>query len=524
MRDPRIDHDDRQFEEQLEHVLLGRPGGDGAATNAGELAAARLLAAGLAPLREPPAFRRERAWQAVQARIAGPAPRSPRWRLARWPALVVTGMPRAVRAAALAVLLLILVAGIWRSAPAWAQPGSNNCFLAAVDQQACSASLRLAETGSALASRDGATLAAEGALATDGALLVRVQLTGVLPGKATDLLRLANPTWVNLHLAEGQSALQQSLHLTVRDARNRTFTPGPHLAEVVSPDGRAIQAITADGRFVLIDPGAQTIEVLVQGPAPVGDWSVPVTLRGVSATDSPGVTIQGVTLRVVSVAANRTRTAVQFTAQDAVPGSTLTGVGGARWPRQLLLRDDRGREYREIPGGPNTPSGQFGGLRADVALFPALAADARSVRLVVPFVTVEEQTGDASVTVPVAGKRVGDRIPLQATLTLGQDTFQVTDAELFRVPGRPQPQLLLHMALGDWHNGRKLIGPEMAAVDGKKAARWAVPHSVGDVGQYDAEYTDLPQDAGNAATITFRNARLALQGPWQVPVPFPATP
>src|SRR5881628_2554093 len=107
---------DRRFDEQLKRIVQGRPldGLEPAdAGERGELAAARMVAAELAPLRVAPAEARARVWGAVRARIEGEvearrpgAGRSPR------PAF---GWSLCGVAAAAAVVAVLTAVAAWRS-------------------------------------------------------------------------------------------------------------------------------------------------------------------------------------------------------------------------------------------------------------------------------------------------------------------------------------------------------------------------------------------------------------------------
>ena len=158
---------------------------------------------------------------------------------------------------------------------------------------------------------------------------------------------------------------------------------------------------------------------------------------------------------------------------------------------------------------------EAGGHYTDDVQFPPLPADVRSATPVVPFVIVEE-TGETSVQVPVAGKQVGDQIPLNAKLNFGSYPLGVTSAEI--INRRGECRLLLHLDPGDWHDGRKLVSPGQVFVNGSGVAFQF--GNEGDVGQATQLSMALPTGAGTL-TITLMYPNVGVQGPWRLPVRVP---
>lgn len=229
---------------------------------------------------------------------------------------------------------------------------------------------------------------------------------------------------------------------------------------------------------------------------------------------SSSVTLHGITVRLVNVVADRQHTVIQLSGGAAPPIRWVRSLGRTFPPRRVL-RDDHGREYLEQQG-PGRTFPDAGGRFTDDVQFPALPADVRHAQLTIPFVTVEEP-GDATFQVPVAGKQVGDPIPLNGSLTFGVYPLRVTDAEI--IEQRGERRLALHVDRGDWRDRRKLVHPGQVLIDGKGVAFQF--GSEGDVGQAGTLSVALPEGIA-VVTVTFQFPDVAFQGPWKLPVPIPS--
>jgi hypothetical protein len=286
------------------------------------------------------------------------------------------------------------------------------------------------------------------------------------------------------------------------------------------------QRFRAEAVFVGLDGDVRTAEVLVDGPAPVGTWQIRVPLTPVAQAGLPtpreaqsSVSLHGITVRVASVLANPERTVVQLVTTAEPPFRFVRGLGGLFFDRQLKLRDDQGREYAELPG-PGRISPDQGEGHTDDVLFPPLAADARSAELVVPFVVVAEQTDEKKIIVPIGGKQVGDSIPLDAALSLGSYPLVVKDAAILEQQSG-QRMLALRLNLGDWREGRKLFGLERVLLDGQDRGYQFLPTDPAS-GVTEVRVA-LPEVHANQVAVVFRDAQVAVEGPWRLAVPMPAS-
>ncbi|MGI8912697.1 MAG: hypothetical protein ACR2JY_02715 [Chloroflexota bacterium] len=206
---------------------------------------------------------------------------------------------------------------------------------------------------------------------------------------------------------------------------------------------------------------------------------------------------------------------MQLTGQAAPPLRFVRTLGGMPGMRHLVLHDDHGRAYPEGRSRERTFP-DAGGHYVSDAVVPRLPADVHTVQLDIPFVTVSE-TGEATVQVPLTGTQVGDHIPLNATLTLGTDTLQIPYAEI--IDQRGERRLLLHLAAGDWRDGRKLVGPEQIAVNGNGVAFQS--GGAGDVYQTTQVSIALPAVGAAALSITLKSPAVAIAGPWHLKAPVP---
>ncbi len=352
----------------------------------------------------------------------------------------------------------------------------------------------------------------------------------------------------------------QQVRLTIRDESGRLYQTR-RLSEIGGgspvngdPFTGGLQRLDVEWTLDALAPEVRSVEVLLDAPAPLGNWTVEVPVVPLQKAGLPqarevrsGLELHGITVGVTSVSASAEGTAVQLRAQADPQVGKVRSIGPLGLLRQLVLRDDRGREYLEkidllsqppsLPRRSWSPGSNFTVLTEDL-LFPPLASDARSAEVVVPFVVISEQSGDASLRVPIGGKKVGERIPLDANLTLGSYSFRVTHAEIVDSSSKQLPmppgerRLVLQLDLGDWNGDRKLMGLGQLLLDGAESYGFSPSASddgfgvsfppnpnEGTDGQWKRVALVLPKDVPDQVTVTFRNADVAVQGPWRLQVP-----
>jgi hypothetical protein len=256
------------------------------------------------------------------------------------------------------------------------------------------------------------------------------------------------------------------------------------------------------------------------------------------------------------MAADHERTAVQLLLQASPPRHLMLNFpmlpGDPRGAhRRVFLQDEQGRTYEEVPFAFwLSVSQDLERVSTVDLLFPPLEPDAGSGELVLRYVTIDDDPGEATLVVPLAGKQPGDRIPLAARLMLGAYTFTVTAAEIVgpqlhspdeeqvlpldaswvfeqpydgRAPHPPSPEpagreLALHLEPGGWHAGRKLLRPMQVELNGRyRGVRCRLDPS--GAGRWIRIRAPLPDDASAQVTVTFRTAQVAVEGPWRLALP-----
>jgi len=422
-----------------------------------------------------------------------------------------------LRCAALAALaLLALGGGLWASPGARASAGRLACLLPGLGIGGCAPETLVAPRPVALA-RDGTTLTVTRLIADEGGTRVRVEIRGLpmpLPAELVGAVRLTLTDDAGRAPARARGAFGGGI---------LPLAPPP-VAPLTTFD------YYLEATFAALDPGVRAVEVAVDGPLPIGAWRVrvPVVPAGEAALapareGPPGVTLHGITVRAASVAADPAGLGVRLTARADPTVGTVRAVRPDASRAALTLRDDRGRQEPERQPDPGQPPPDADGTLNDGALFPPPAADARAATLVVPFVVVQEAGGAATLAIPVAGHRAGERLPFAGDVALGPYPLRVTDVTLAQ-DNTGNWRLWFTMAPSDWSSdGRKLVGPGFAAVDGGAPTGCGATLS-GDVSQEVRRCVALPGGVDRDVTVTFSRPVVAVRGPWELAVPLPGKP
>lgn len=268
-------------------------------------------------------------------------------------------------------------------------------------------------------------------------------------------------------------------------------------------------------RLVPIPLEPRRVELLLSGK--IGDWSIPIELVAFGEEPSTGRlsldasdTHEGVTITVKGIDVTGDATAVSLEASIDRPVMPLS-IGGLSGMREgvtaLTLRDDKGRVYpeRARPGESSLdPSGH-----TDVALFEPLPADARELELEVPFVYVDDESGQVDVDLPV-------REPVAATL----DRYAIrilSTAEADRSnPWNHGPALGVALDLGGWQGDRRLLKPMGIRVDGK-ACGMSYGRGMSAVAPEPLAYIETRLEKPlEAKHITLTGTTAQLRGPWRI--------
>ena len=378
----------------------------------------------------------------------------------------------------------------------------------------------LVASGPVSITRGDATLTVDNVFSSGGRTAVQVEIR-VQPGRST---LQSNPE--SIRAALGQT------RLILRDAAGQVYQPrGVTRGSAGGSAAGGSQNISGEWTFDALRPEIRSAEVLVDSPAPFGNWKVqvpviPVQQAGLPQAQEGGssVKVHGITLSVTSVVPGAEVTAVKLASQADPQVGLVRSIGADTPERQLMLTDDLGREYLEnnyAELSSSRPTEFPDGTRAEDILFPPLPADVRSAELVVPYVVVVEDVGTADLAVPVGGKKIGERIPIEATLALGPNSFRVPYGEIVKsdaIGRRPgERTLVLHIELGSWQEDRMLTGIGQVLSDGTQVGVQLKTDGA------DGQLTQvrIPLYTGNEgqATVTFRNAAVAVRGPWRLRVP-----
>jgi hypothetical protein len=281
---------------------------------------------------------------------------------------------------------------------------------------------------------------------------------------------------------------------------------------------------TAEWTFAALDPSARSVDLVV--PAPIGPATLRLPLEQVQAAHLPqlgGVGAEvdqnGITLQVTGVASTPDGFVVQVAARSQRPAEHVSGLGsyesghfGQVWGR--MLWDSQGHQYPDMRRGQSDVSTD-GDAFLQTLTFATLPPGADAATLEVPSVFVREDTGAASLTVPVAGRRVGDVIALDTDAVLGRYALRATSATIETSEGGAQ--LVVSFDPGGEHDGRSLVLPARVQVAGRDdlqpRAGAATP-----TGQFSEVRVPLPSDTGEELTLTFSGALVEVRGPWRLPI------
>jgi hypothetical protein len=431
---------------------------------------------------------------------------------------MTTPTPRsaAVRpsAIALAFVVLALLGGNLRSSTA-ARAQEPACLVPGLGIRPCGEAGLIA-TGPVSVSRGAATITVQSLLSAGGETVVRIEIAG-LP---------AAP-----RLLEGSAALTR---LTLSDSRGGEYAGIRRNASSTpigfGPDGMplpgATQAFHVEGSFAPLDAAVREAQIILQGPEPVGVWTVrvpviPIAEAGLTQA-RPGdssATIEDITVSVATVASNESRTVVQLVANADPPWRAVENIAGfldrfSTLPR-IELVDDQGRTYPQEFNPPRALS-VVSDRWTEELVFPPLAADAQSATLEIPFVTAMRDTPSASLFISLAGLKVGDQRSLNETVTLGIYSFRVTRVGIVAEQGGPQ--LAIGLDLGDWRNGQKLVSSRLQ-LEGAPPARFSAITSPDRTRQWTEVRMPLSQGIGDDVTLIFRGVSIAVEGPWRLEIP-----
>ena len=312
----------------------------------------------------------------------------------------------------------------------------------------------------------------------------------------------------------------------LRDESGRVYAPGRSWFSNMGIAGgvrrvASFESLPADLRRIEIAAieGAVRVSVWLD-LEPLSSSGLPLH-RAAEAAD----TQHGVAVRVRGVALGAASTIIDLEAKAGGGIRYVRGIGALmgirRGPTRLTLRDDKGREMLEKD--PTLPPRDASG-RTDVAVFPAVPADATSFELVIPYLYVEESDGEVEFGLPVGEPR---RFMFGAhPIRVVSSTVVPPDPTLARSPDlrRGMSTLRLDVDLGEWHDDRRLLMPGNVLVDGTDHGfRWTPDRAGGPTNAQQVSYVAVPlTEPGSARTVVFSYPTVHLRGPWTIRFTRPA--
>ena len=314
-----------------------------------------------------------------------------------------------------------------------------------------------------------------------------------------------------------------SVREQLRDADGRSFGSGRSWSSTMGI-GHGIRRTTS---FETLPADLTKVELLVtQGGRVSSAWLdlVPLESSGLPAREPTDLsdTRHGITISVRGVASDETSTALGLAVTAVAPVRYVRGIGAfmgiRRGPTKLKLRDEQGRIYDEIdPTVPprGDPLGQ-----TDVAVFPPLPPDARSIELIIDYVIVEESEGAVEVTLPVTESR---------RLDFGRYSIRVLGSRVVAPPPAPSTppgvvfgdQLRLDLDLGGWHDDRRLLYPGRVFADGgDHGFRWSPTFPPTEANPINAAQTEFIEvnvaDPSSIKTVRLADPTVHVRGPWRI--------
>ncbi|MGQ9676343.1 MAG: anti-sigma factor family protein [Chloroflexota bacterium] len=244
------------------------------------------------------------------------------------------------------------------------------------------------------------------------------------------------------------------------------------------------------------------------------EWRLSIPLVAVDAADFASAkelhltqSKYGVRVDLIAASFTRESTALSIRVSSEREGVSPVCVGKRLTPDEVMPRlvNAQGQVYGRKP---LDEGGRWLSNPLELPFaFEPVPRDAKQLQFVVPVISVEEP-GEATLRVPLAGRRAGDEIQLDTKLHLGQHTLRAESATLERrEDGRLD--LIVNLDLGPREGDRQLVGLEVAAAD--TFGSWQSWD--GRSGQLSA--VSVPMAEGEQeATIKLHKPLIAIYGDW----------
>jgi hypothetical protein len=221
------------------------------------------------------------------------------------------------------------------------------------------------------------------------------------------------------------------------------------------------------------------------------------------------MTHEDITVRLKGVARSASSTAVAFEVSTAGQGTWPAGAGGLhgrRYEASLLrIRDDKGREYQEIPEEDLVTRD----VGQELAVFGPLPDDVRELELEIPMVYVSEELPPVDIALPVIE-------PVEAKL--GPHPFRVLSTGPAPDSRRRQnfgPALSIALDIGAWQGDRRLLFPGGIKIDGQQRGM-GYGNGINAADPKPVETLEVRPEPESPKVLTLSGGTIQVRGPWRV--------
>lgn len=357
---------------------------------------------------------------------------------------------------------------------------------------------------------EGVTVTVERAVAAPGGATVTLLITGAPSADSREMPRFAADT-VTIREPDGRVVEQHRWNCSA--------------GRVSGPPSSALETIGRTVSFPALAPGLREAELTVSGV------TVPLAFERGSASGirshalEASVEHHGITVAAQRIAFTAESTAIQFMVRPHDPRSTVYTIRMSLGPDQCDagLRDDAGRVYG---GQRSLGDGHRRDGFTEVAIFPALPADVRTVSLAIETMCLTEQTDDLTLPlgfdgeITLAGLTARARVVRESDERRAQRTERLGARMSLMPPGSPPPpdEHLGHIEVecgdGPWLEERRLIRP---------GSLWLTDRTRGCSMSFDHRGWTLSvaDPTGDATAVTISSALVQYRGPWTLEVALP---
>lgn len=368
-------------------------------------------------------------------------------------------------------------------------------------------------------------------------VIARVPVTRAEAGRTVTVERaVAGPSGVDVVLTiTGQPSANTnemppfaSEPVTIREEGGRSVSQVPWrsgVGRISGPPSSVLETVRRGVTLEPLSPGTRRADLSVSGV------TVPLEFEPATVVGVPTFALDAIVERHgIAVAARRIAflpdsTAIELTVSLHDERSAMYMIGMSLGPNacDVGLRDDAGRVY----GGQRTlGDGRRGRDFRDVAVFPALPADVRTVSLEIADVTIVEQTDDLTLPVGFDGEiRLGGLTGHAKVLRESDETRALRRERLAARlsalrPGREPPPdedaRRIEVECGDrpWIADRRLIRPISLWLTDRRPG---CSTSFSDRGWV----LSVPDPSDDTLEVTISSALVQYRGPWRMEIALP---